>query len=211
MGGRNPVQTAICKTCGGAFLAQRGNVLRGRGRFCSRHCAAVGKIAERRQIVVQRAAGPAKSEGQPGDVGDSSVDSLGRRLVPRPPRSKAMVDRRCEACGATFRVEAYRVRRGQGRFCSKQCSGRAKWPAGIAHPLFKHGQSRSKPHAMQAAHQAVRNAVVAGRVQPTPCAQCGSNKRVQAHHEDYSKPLEVTWLCEACHKALHAEKRRMSA
>lgn len=35
-----------------------------------------------------------------------------------------------------------------------------------------------------------------------PCADCGSNDS-QAHHEDYSKPLEVDWLCRDCHGRRH--------
>jgi len=35
-----------------------------------------------------------------------------------------------------------------------------------------------------------------------PCTVCGAMKS-EAHHEDYSKPLEVTWLCRTCHKAEH--------
>jgi hypothetical protein len=49
---------------------------------------------------------------------------------------------------------------------------------------------------------------------PDTCERCGSNGKeyrdgragIQAHHPDYSKPLEVEWLCESCHKAKHAEE-----
>lgn len=36
------------------------------------------------------------------------------------------------------------------------------------------------------------------------CAICGSNGNIHAHHPDYSKPLEVIWLCASCHKRLHS-------
>lgn len=35
-----------------------------------------------------------------------------------------------------------------------------------------------------------------------PCVVCGELK-VQAHHSDYSKPLDVMWLCLPHHKAWH--------
>jgi hypothetical protein len=38
---------------------------------------------------------------------------------------------------------------------------------------------------------------------PDHCSQCGSRKRIQAHHPDYSKPLEVVWLCATCHGKVH--------
>jgi hypothetical protein len=43
-----------------------------------------------------------------------------------------------------------------------------------------------------------------GRLVPKPCTQCGSDKDLCAHHEDHSKPLEITWLCRPCHGRLHA-------
>lgn len=41
-----------------------------------------------------------------------------------------------------------------------------------------------------------------GKVAKQPCARCGCSE-VEAHHDDYSKPLEVTWLCRDCHMVLH--------
>lgn len=45
-----------------------------------------------------------------------------------------------------------------------------------------------------------------GKLKRKPCEDCGSRK-VQMHHDDYSKPLQVTFLCRPCHMARHeAEK-----
>jgi hypothetical protein len=33
------------------------------------------------------------------------------------------------------------------------------------------------------------------------CEQCNLKKKLQGHHEDYSKPLEIVWLCSSCHAA----------
>ena len=54
------------------------------------------------------------------------------------------------------------------------------------------------------AHQMVRFAIREGRLKPKPCERCG-NPNVVAHHEDYNKPLDVTWLCRSCHKNRHNE------
>ena len=55
-----------------------------------------------------------------------------------------------------------------------------------------------------AAHNALNRAVKAGEVTKLPCNICGE-VNVQGHHEDYSRPLEVIWLCCSCHKRLHTE------
>ena len=56
------------------------------------------------------------------------------------------------------------------------------------------------------AHSMLNNAVRVGKlVRPTACETCSSDFRIVAHHNDYLKPLEVSWLCEVCHKAWHNE------
>jgi len=56
------------------------------------------------------------------------------------------------------------------------------------------------------AQQMVQRAVRAGRLVRKPCEMCGAGKTV-AHHDDYSKPLDVRWLCHSCHKSHHAQLR----
>lgn len=41
-----------------------------------------------------------------------------------------------------------------------------------------------------------------GLLPKQPCARCGS-KKAEKHHEDYTKPLEVRWLCRRCHLTDH--------
>jgi hypothetical protein len=59
----------------------------------------------------------------------------------------------------------------------------------------------------RAAHDAVAHALRAGNLAKRPCAFCGSDGKVEAHHHDYSKPLDVTWLCCPCHRRFHALER----
>jgi len=58
------------------------------------------------------------------------------------------------------------------------------------------------------AHTAVLVAVRNGSLIPGPCEICGKTKTTKttktlAHHEDYSKPLDVIWLCSRCHAEHH--------
>jgi hypothetical protein len=53
-----------------------------------------------------------------------------------------------------------------------------------------------------AANKALRKAVQVGEIQKTPCIICG-NEKSYGHHHDYSRPLDVNWLCQAHHKAAH--------
>lgn len=50
----------------------------------------------------------------------------------------------------------------------------------------------------------VGNALRDGKIKKKPCFMCGAEKHVHAHHRDYSKPLDITWLCAKCHHRLHA-------
>lgn len=45
-------------------------------------------------------------------------------------------------------------------------------------------------------------AIKTGTIMRGRCANCGAEK-AQAHHDDYSKPYEVRWLCVKCHVGLH--------
>lgn len=57
----------------------------------------------------------------------------------------------------------------------------------------------------RAANTILGNAVRDGRVRPWPvCAvpEC-KRKRVEGHHPDYDRPLDVVWLCSQHHRECH--------
>ncbi len=55
------------------------------------------------------------------------------------------------------------------------------------------------------AHEAVKRALFRGELVRMPCEVCGDTK-VVGHHDDYSKPVDVRWLCPKHHMILHHGK-----
>lgn len=69
-------------------------------------------------------------------------------------------------------------------------------------------QRRKFPEKYEA-RQAVLVAVRAGRLEKLPCRVCG-NPDAEAHHPDYSRPLDVEWLCGPHHRAQHRVDRAIN-
>ena len=63
---------------------------------------------------------------------------------------------------------------------------------------------RSRDKVKLRARGLVRNRIWRGEMKRMPCEVCG-NPKSHAHHDDYSKPLDVKWLCAKHHKELHAK------
>lgn len=38
---------------------------------------------------------------------------------------------------------------------------------------------------------------------PKHCSNCGLERKLLAHHDDYEFPLKIRWLCYSCHQKLH--------
>lgn len=71
--------------------------------------------------------------------------------------------------------------------------------------------SRRFPERAAVSHRAsqiVCTAIRKGQLtRPTICEQCGQpSARIEAAHHDYSKPLDVRWLCQRCHRRWDAEQ-----
>lgn len=65
---------------------------------------------------------------------------------------------------------------------------------------------RSKNKNKYKAHRMISNAIKNKTLfSQDTCELCSSNFHIEAHHDDYSKPLDVRWLCSACHKQWHAK------
>jgi hypothetical protein len=59
-----------------------------------------------------------------------------------------------------------------------------------------------------AARTLLRYALRRGQItRPTSCEDCGITCKPNGHHDDYTKPLEVKWLCAHCHVAEHRKAK----
>lgn len=75
---------------------------------------------------------------------------------------------------------------------------------------FYRGGSTADDHAQNMAEYAIASGVL---VRPSRCAECDGEgvaykdgrARIQAHHPDYNKPLDVMWLCKDCHHRWHEQ------
>ena len=68
----------------------------------------------------------------------------------------------------------------------------------------EYSEYRKKYPEKVKAQQTLNRAVKAGKIKKQPCYKCKETYRIQAHHPDYSKPLDVIWVCTLHHKPLHA-------
>lgn len=112
-----------------------------------------------------------------------------------------MTDGHLGKCKECTRLDSRRSRNRRLQYYRQYDLRRAAHPARkAAVAAFQRSESQ---RAKKAARSTLGHALAAGRVVKGPCARCGTRINVQAHHHDYSKPLDVTWECRECHFGEH--------
>jgi hypothetical protein len=122
-------------------------------------------------------------------------------------RHAAMADGHLGKCKYCTRKDARVHRRENPEKVRAYDNARARLPHRKAYRDAYSANYPEREPLKAAAHTAVSNAVRSGKLVKSPCAFCGAAERVEAHHHDYSKPLDVTWLCKPCHRRFHALER----
>jgi hypothetical protein len=118
---------------------------------------------------------------------------------------------KCRECRNVEKREDYRLYKTRPDLLSKL---RARARVGSDKYRGRHGQKQHKVSRMAwalrnkhkvSAQRVARYAVQRGRIaRGTLCERCGcAPKKLQMHHHDYTKPLDVLWLCTACHGKAH--------
>lgn len=117
--------------------------------------------------------------------------------------------RTCLVCGKSFMARTSDVLKGWGNFCSQNCQRgfQARENANNSKKDISFAQrkrnwvGRVGPQVTRA-HRIVYESIRKGELMRGPCVICG-NEKADAHHEDYSKPLDVRWLCRYHHLQHH--------
>lgn len=134
--------------------------------------------------------------------------------------------KKCKNCENIFYPRLSDVKRGEGKFCNKECTrnyyqheknifplygeNNYSWKGGKTRDIYQNYVKRWKKenkHKVQA-QKRTRRALMRGDITKSPCEVCGSEKS-EAHHDDYNKPLEVRWLCKYHHNWLHKQRGDM--
>lgn len=105
----------------------------------------------------------------------------------------------CMPCEAKRCVERRRNTPDSIRAAGKRYVATEKGRAVRAQSSRKY--SASNPEKCLA-HRKANDAIKRGTLTRLPCEVCGAMPS-EAHHDDYSKPLDVRWLCLPHHRELH--------
>jgi len=109
---------------------------------------------------------------------------------------------RCKACKSMKQREYSKTPSGM----EYQRSKRQRYSkANRSHETQLKREYRKNNPEKYAAHNAVQLAILSGQLsRPETCEGCEKEYEIlHGHHDDYSKPLEVIWLCPLCHKKKH--------
>lgn len=136
-------------------------------------------------------------------------------------RHKGMADGRLNKCKTCTKADANRYRADNLERVQAYDRARANQPHRVAARDAYQQTEQGRVAARRAkrayiernperrrAHNATNNAVRDGRlVKSDACERCGGKSRLHGHHDDYSRPLNVVWLCTRCHREVHASER----
>lgn len=121
----------------------------------------------------------------------------------------------CKSCGklklACFFYKNNRNKDGLTSYCkSCMCKKTKEWQHNNPDKVAKHFRTKYQNHTQKVKAQIkLRQAVASGKVlKPHHCEVCKKAFDVNdigGHHDDYSKPLNVVWCCDKCHKKIHKE------
>lgn len=117
------------------------------------------------------------------------------------------------------------AKRKHPEICTIDGCDRPHEAKGMCHRHYKAWRRRNLPHVKEArkterkqtnknyrsnqenkikikCHNDFNRAILNGEIERQPCEKCGVPD-AEGHHDDYSKPLDVRWLCDEHHREFH--------
>lgn len=122
---------------------------------------------------------------------------------------RMMADGHLNKCKSCTKKDVHEHRHGKGRdYVLAYDRARASRPERLAKKALITADWAKKHPGRKQAQKLLRRAVLSGGVVVWPvCAIPECCAKPEAHHPDYSRPLDVVWLCSAHHKQAHALAR----
>lgn len=142
-----------------------------------------------------------------------------------------MVICKCKVCGKEFNTPPSHIKRGQGKYCSKECSaeGRSNYELKTCLTCgrtFKAPKYYTKRGQMNYCSQKCWYYTIKGKGNPSyttgkqigysfthslskniPCESCGTLNDIHIHHQNLDHGdngySNLIWLCRGCHSRLH--------
>lgn len=186
-----------CEHCGDDFKPKRKEQ-----RFCGGSCSAKASARARGQVGIVSQVCPGCGSNFNEYAGNErkycSADcSNNARRTERP---------KCERCGEPVRTMS-------NRYCSKSCKSLSQDRAKLPGTFYERNADavRAERRERYATDEGYRSKVLArvaaykAHPDTQPCEHCGS-PNADRHHEDYSRPLDVRWLCRKCHIDEHVRR-----
>ena len=88
-------------------------------------------------------------------------------------------------------------------------SNNPNWKDGVSKDNYRYSiRFKNKNPEKFKVHKIVWSAIKNKKLDRMPCVICG-RKDAHAHHEDYSKPFDIVWLCQLHHNQYHSGKIRL--
>ena len=107
----------------------------------------------------------------------------------------------CKTCTAKV-IRACRYKKIEVYRAKERLRGEKRWKNADNRKRARLLKDKVKEHA----RMTLRYAVWSGKiVKPEACDRCHAAVLLHGHHKDYSKLLDVVWLCSVCHGAEHGK------
>lgn len=116
----------------------------------------------------------------------------------------------CMYCNKKFK-EPLAYKNGNKFYCTKCNTKRCKkyrQTKGGKEAIYRSVRRSDKKYPEKVKARAMLHRALADNkiIKPKKCSSCGKRKKLDAHHPDYKKPLDVLWVCRQCHAHIHNKK-----